>query len=243
MQPADDLPAVSPTNGPPPVACPASSAGTPVCRGGSEGNQTPRVVAASLDFPRPAWFVVLAVAGTLLAGLYPAGGPVQTVGRALSVLLAALLWFTTGYWWARRRWLQQRLSAHGTDPARPEPSPPSLPAISEATDPRVAATLPCPPSSTDERVAGVLGDPAFVGAVVSGVLEKMCNEVPGTVADRLAREVMDSAGDRLADAVADRIADAWQRAARTSNAAAGNGWTLRPRQRGSSASRGRNPKA
>jgi hypothetical protein len=210
-------------------------------------------VAARLEVPKPAWFVVLAIAGTLLAGLYPAGGPVQTIGRALSVLLAALLWLTMGYWWARSRWVQKRLSAHGTDSARPEPSPcglscrtepaSSLPTISEASDPRVAATIPCPPSGTDAAMARVLGDPAFVEAVVCGVLEKMCNEVPGTVADRLAREVMDSAGDRLADAVADRIANAWQRAARTSNAAAGNGWTLRPRQRGSSASRGRNPKA
>ena len=91
-------------------------------------------------------------------------------------------------------------------------------------------------------VARVLGSPAFVQAVVQGVAEEMSDEVPAKVADRLARDVMDSAGDRLAEAVAGRIADAWQRAARTCNAAAGNGWTLRPRQRGS-ASRGRNPKA
>jgi hypothetical protein len=55
--------------------------------------------------------------------------------------------------------------------------------------------------------------------------------------------VIDTAGDQLAKAVAELIADAWQRAARTSSVAAGNGWTLRPRQRGSSPSRGRNPRA
>jgi hypothetical protein len=212
MQPVDDLPAVSPTSGPAPVSCPASG-----------DAQTPRAVVGRLEAPTSAWFVVLAIGATLLAGLYPAGGPVQDVGRALSALLAALLWFATGYRWAKR------CSVHLT--------PPGDGPSSSADQGRAQ------PNPERAMEAGVLGSPAFVGAVVQGVVEKMSDEVPGKVADRLAREVMESAGDRLADAVADRIADAWQRAARTSNAAAGNGWTLRPRQRGTQVPRGRNPKA
>jgi hypothetical protein len=163
----------------------------------------------------------LAVSATVLAGLYPAGGPVQAVGRPLSVLLAALLWFAIGYWWARRR---------ANADLAPNPSAPS--GYQGSADAALARAM----------VTRVLGSPAFVSAVVQGVVEEMSDEVPAKVADRLARDVMDSANDRLADAVAGRIADAWQRAARTCNAAAGNGWTLRPRQRGN-APRGRNPKA
>jgi hypothetical protein len=212
MQSVDDLPAVSHASGPAPVPCPVSG-----------DAQIPGAVVGRLEGPKTAWFVVLAVGGTLLAGLYPAGGPAQDVGRVLSVLLAALLWFATGYRWAKR------CSVHLTPP-RDGPA--------SSVDEGLAQ-----PNAERAMEARMLGSPAFVGAVVQGVVEKMSDEVPGKVADRLAREVMESAGDRLADAVADRIADAWQRAARTSNAAAGNGWTLRPRQRAAQAPRGRNPKA
>jgi hypothetical protein len=157
----------------------------------------------------------------VLAGLCPAGGPIQAVGRLLSLLLAALLWFRAGCWWARRR--------AKLDHA---PSLPAPPVDVDSADATLARAM----------VARVLGSPPFVKAVVQGVVEEMSDEVPAKVADRLARDVMDSAGDRLAEAVAGRIADAWQRAARTCTVAAGNGWTLRPRQRGSP-SRGRNPKA
>jgi hypothetical protein len=217
MQSVDDLPAASPATGPALVPCPAPSA----AESRLETAPTSHVVRERLEVLKAISVVVLAAAATALAALYPAGGPVQAVGRSLSMLLAALLWFKMGHWWARRRArldLASKLSAPSVD--------------GDAVDATLARAM----------VARVLGSPAFVKSVVQGVVEEMSDEVPAKVADRLARDVMDSAGDRLAEAVAGRIADAWQRAARTCTAAAGNGWTLRPRQRGSP-SRGRNPKA
>ncbi len=213
MQPVDDLSAASPMTGPAQAACPVPSA----AESHPETAPTDRTARPRLEVLRPAWVIVLAASATVLAGLYPAGGPVQAVGRPLSALLAALLWFASGYWWARRHASLDRAS--------------NLPAT-PAEDATLARAM----------VARVLGSPAFVKAVVQGVVEEMSDEVPGKVADRLARDVMDSANDRLAEAVAGRIADTWQRAARTSTAAAGNGWTLRPRQR-SNVPRGRTPKA
>ncbi len=94
-----------------------------------------------------------------------------------------------------------------------------------------------------DAVARVLDTPTFVGAVVDRVVEKVSEDVTQKVGEQLAREIIDTAGEGLSDAVADRIAEAWQRAARASNTAASNGWTLRPRQRGHTPRRGRNPKA
>jgi hypothetical protein len=91
--------------------------------------------------------------------------------------------------------------------------------------------------------ARMLQDRAFVNLVVDSLAERMGAAVANHVVARVAREVIDTAGDQLARAVAERIAETWQRAARTSSAAAGNGWTLRPRQRGNNPTRGRNPRA
>jgi hypothetical protein len=206
---------------------------------------------------RPAWLLFPATAGTLLVALYPADGPMLAIRHTLSVLLPALLWFVMGCFWTRWRSASRGQKLSGSALAwrelrepRMRNEPRSNPEVSlfgmstrhtaVAMDRRAADQVDF--DLGHRMVARALGNPVFVGTVIEGVVEKMSADVPEKVADRLAREVMDSAGDCLAEAVAERIADAWQRAARVRNAAAGNGWTLRPRQR-SAGPRGRDPKA
>ena len=99
------------------------------------------------------------------------------------------------------------------------------------------------PNIVESVVTRLLADDTFIGTIVEHLAQKTGDRLTHELAAKVAREVIDTGGDQLARTVAELIADAWQRAARTTSAAAGNGWTLRPRQRGTNPSRGRNPRA